>query len=393
MKSILSKVFIFNFLLLLGCNQPEKPINVFTLKGKISGQDTGKIILGIRTDSVIIYDTALISNGEFVFKGKIDEPYGVELNAGNDSNRVSFFIDPADMQILLIKDSFSQYKLLGSKTNDESNEIDSLCYGNSQIMQSLREAYFNNSELLNNVQNENERKKLIAENDSLDLKITEAREKEYGIWLYFIINHPKSHLSPLYLNMLRQREFISLDSTKSLFSNLDNSVKITLFGRQLSNDIKIQENTQIGASAPDFKAIDINNQQITLSQFKGEKVILIELWASWCGPCRSGFPFLRSLYNKFHSKGFDIIAIANLDINQETWKSAIIQEKIEDWHHVATIFREDEPLNQDILKNYPLGPIPMSFLIDKSGKVVGSYVGHSENNENELEDKLIELLK
>lgn len=392
MKSLLN-LLIINFLLILGCTRPELSTNTFTLKGKLSGQDSGMIILGIRTDSVIIYDTALIENGEFVFKGNIDEPYGVELNAGNDSNRTSFYIDPAEMQILLIRNRFSQYILLGSKTNDESKEIDSLCYDNNQIIQSLREAYFKNSELLNNVQNKNERKKLITENDSLNVKLTEAQEKEYNIWLYFIKNHPTSHLSPLYLNMLRQREFISLDSTKSLFSNLDNNVKINLYGRQLSNDIKIQENTQIGAYAPDFKAIDINNQQITLSQFKGNKVILIELWASWCGPCRSGFPFLRSLYDKFHYKGFDIIAIANYDIDQETWKSAIIQEKIEDWHHLATIFRKEEPLNKDILQNYPLGPIPMSFLIDKTGKVVGSYVGHSVDNEKELEDKLVELLK
>lgn len=392
MKSLLLKFCIIFLLFFLYCSRPDKLTNSFTLKGKISGQDTGTIIFAIHNDSAVIYDTAVISEGEFVFKGNIDEPCTVELNGGNDSNRISFYIDPAEMSILLTRNNFSHYKLLGSKTNDDSKSIDSLSQDISRNIQSLREAYRKNSELLNDVQNESERGRLIAVNDSLEMKLKQEQEREFNIWLEFIKNHPGSHISPIYLIMLREREYISLDTVKSLISSLDDKVKIGLFGRQLARAIRIQENTQIGSYAPDFTAIDINNQQITLSQFKGKKVILIELWSSWCGPCRSGFPFLKSLFEKFNHKGFEIVAIANLDISQVTWKSAIQQEEIDDWYHIATVFQKEEALNKDILQDYPLGPIPMSFLVDKSGKIVARYEGHSEDNEKALEDKLKELL-
>jgi peroxiredoxin len=379
--------------IMIGCSQTENTKNAFTLKGKITGEDTGIIVLRIPNDSILIYDTAIVKNGEFTFIGNIDEPSNVELNAGNDSNRISFYIEPTSMNISLIKDKYNQYKLTGSKTDYESKEIQRLCNYNFEIRQSLQEIYNKNIDSLKNISNEKVKRQILAKNDSLDIKMAQVWNEDYKIWLFFIRTHPNSYLSPVYLNMLRDREYISLDSMKIIFGNLDNKVKTSRDGRLLSEKIKIQENTQLGAYAPDFNAKDINNQPITLSQFKGKKVILIEFWASWCQPCRSGFPFLKSMYNKFNYKGFDIIAISNNDINRDTWKLAIVQEKIENWHHLATIFMKDNPINQDILRDYPLVPIPMSFLIDKSGKIVGIWKGHTPENEKDLEVKLTELLK
>lgn len=390
MKALIWYLFIVSSFILISCSQPENPKNAFTLKGKITGQDTGIIVLSIRNDSSVTHDSTNVKNGEFAFKGNIDEPCYVELKAGNDSNRISFYIDPTSMNISLIRDKYNQYKLTGSKTDNESKLIDSLCNNNFKRRQSLQEIYIKNSDSLKNISNEKVKRQLLAENDSLVIKMAQALNEDYKIWLFFIKSHPNSYLSAIYLNMLREREFIALDSAKNIFSYFDSKVKISQYGRKLSEDIKIQENTQIGAYAPDFSAIDLNNHPITLSQFRGKKVVLIEFWASWCHPCRSGFPFLKSLYNKFNLKGFDIIAISNNDTNRDTWKLAIEQEKIENWHHLATVFLKDNPINQDILRDYPLGPIPMSFLIDKSGKIVGRY---TPDNEKDLEVKITELLK
>jgi peroxiredoxin len=393
MKVLNCHLFIVSSFILISCSQPENPKNAFTLKGKITGLDTGIIVLSIPNDSILIHDTAIVKNGEFAFKGNIDEPRNVELNAGNDSNRISFYIDPASMNISLIKDKYNQYKLTGSKTDNESKEIDNLCNKNFKRRQSLQEIYIKNIDSLKKISNEKVKRQLLAENDSLDIKMAQAWNEDFKTWLLFIKSHSNSYISPLYIKMLWEREFISLDSAKNIFNNLDSKVKISQYGRKLSEDIKIHENTQIGAFAPDFKANDINGQSITLSQFRGKKVILIEFWASWCQPCRSGFPFLKSLYNKFNPKGFDIIAISNNDTNRKTWKFAIVQEKIENWNHLATVFLKDNPINQDILRDYPLSPIPMSFLIDRSGKIVGTWKGHTPENEKDLEIKLAELLK
>lgn len=393
MKSSIYYLLIFFSLVLSNCSHPEKPNKSFTLIGKINGLDTGKIVLRFFPDSNSVFDTARISNGEFIFKGTINEPLNAELDAGNDSNKTSFYIEPAVMKIFLTRNKFSEFKMSGSITQEEYELIDRLGANNYKNRRSLQDASFKNLELINNTNNEETKKQLEKENEELDKQIEQSINNDFKIWLDFIKAHPNSYLSPLYLLMLREREYLTFDSTKSLFNSLDIKVKVSKYGLHTTEFLKIQEKTQIGATAPDFNAIDINDQPISLAQFRGKKVILIEFWASWCHPCRSSFSFLKSLYKKYNSKGFEIIAVSNFDLNKDSWKSAIRQENIENFRHLATIFQRDKPINKDILRDYPLSPIPVSFLIDKSGKIVGSWKGYSPENEKLLDNKLEELLK
>ena len=137
-----------------------------------------------------------------------------------------------------------------------------------------------------------------------------------------------------------------------------------------------------------FQAMDINNQTITLSQFKGEKEVLLDFWASWCVPCRQSTPHLKTLYKQYHSKGLEIIAVTCFDKNQESWVSAINQDSTNLWYHVATIFSNGETINEDICLDYPIMPIPRTILIDKEGKVMGSWEGYSKENEEALDKNL-----
>ena len=66
--------------------------------------------------------------------------------------------------------------------------------------------------------------------------------------------------------------------------------------------IRKKENIRIGAQAPDFKATDINQQTLTLSQFKGKSVVLLDFWASWCVPCRESLPHLKTIYENIIQK-------------------------------------------------------------------------------------------
>ena len=95
---------------------------------------------------------------------------------------------------------------------------------------------------------------------------------------------------------------------------------------------------------------------------------------------------------KYNQKCFDIIAI-NYDVYKDSWKLAIKQENIENWHHLGTIAQKDSPINKQILQDYPYSPLPISLLIDKSGVIVGSWKGYSPENEVVLEGKVAELLK
>ena len=390
MKTSISYLLLLLCLTLTNCKPTEKQNNQFTLNGKIIGQDAGTIIIRYVPDSTVVFDTLQIIKGEFVFKGTINYPLQVNLNAGNQLNETRLYIEPGVMNLVLTKDKFSGFKLTGSKTQEESELLVKLEEPLNKILLSLRDQISKNNDLINNSPDTAIKKQLEKENEEIEKRRSNALNDQYGIWLSFIKSHPKSVLVPSYLGMLEQRNYMSFDSLKVNVNRLDSKVKESRDGKNLLKYIKIKENTQIGKIAPDFSAIDSNNQPLTLSQFRGKNVVLIELWASWCGPCREGFPYLKTIHQKYHPKGFEIIAVT-LDQDKKTWMSAVKEEGIDNWYNMATQFRQGESLNNNIFQNYPKGPIPRSFLIDKEGKIIGSWGFYSKADEETL-DKILDKL-
>ncbi len=387
-----------NFLLaiiclsLLQCTSPESK-DSFILKGNINGQDTGRIVLRMVPDSVPVFDTAIIRNGKFVFNGILHEPLLATLIAGNDSNTTSFYIEPAVMHIELIHNKFNEFRMTGSKTQEEDELLKRLLSRSDSTYRVLAQVTTDIQLALDQTGDPELKKTFQTQIDSIDTEIIKYRRQLNEVNLEFVKSHPNSYLSPSNLLSLWQQEYLSLDSVKSIFNRFEPRVKESKDGKFLMSFITMWENLQIGAISPEIKAIDINGAPFSLLQFREKNVVLVEFWASWCRPCRSSFPMLKTLYSKYHSKGFDIVSIANFDINRASWKMAIKQERVENWHHLATIFQREPPANSNILHDYPLSPIPISFLIDKSGRIAGSWKGYSKETEQELKTELQELLE
>ena len=120
---------------------------------------------------------------------------------------------------------------------------------------------------------------------------------------------------------------------------------------------------------------------VSLKQSLG-KVTLIDFWASWCPPCRKANPKLVTLYDKFHSKGFNILSVS-LDDDATKWKEAIAKDKLT-WTQISNLkVMEENP----IVKQYGVKLIPTTFLLDASGKIVGI-----DLPQDELEAKIEALL-
>lgn len=131
-----------------------------------------------------------------------------------------------------------------------------------------------------------------------------------------------------------------------------------------------------GKAAPDFEIPDVNGKLVKLSSFKG-KYLLIDFWASWCGPCRQENPNVVKAYNKFHDKGFDILGVS-LDDNKEKWLNAIKEDKLS-WIHVSEL----KQWNSEVGKLYNIEAIPANFLLDRDGKIIARDL-RGADLENEL---------
>lgn len=190
---------------------------------------------------------------------------------------------------------------------------------------------------------------------------------------------------------LGYRNKISKDSLKLIFNNLDTTIQNSQYGRITKGFIRGIENTTAGNYATDFNALDIDNTPISLTQFRNKNVVLLDFWASWCVPCRESIPYLKNIYEKYHSQGLEIISVASMDKNREKWQTAIKDDSTSMWYHIANFFQTGETVNEDVTFDYPIGPIPRIILIDRDGRVLGNWVGNTKGNEIDL-DKQLDLL-
>ena len=163
-----------------------------------------------------------------------------------------------------------------------------------------------------------------------------------------------------------------------------------------------QEKIKIGAPAPDIKAKSPDGKEYALSELKGQ-VVLLDFWASWCGPCRKANPHVVETYKKYKDKGFTVFSVsldgidsrsrksrypnqssldAALDQQKTRWVNAINKDKLEWAYHVSNLQKWEEPAAQQ----YGVRGIPKTFLIDRDGKIAAI------NPRYDLEEQLTKLL-
>ena len=376
-------ILLFTCLLCSSCSQKKiKDKNKFILYGKILNKKKGFLVLEYIPDSITVKDTIFIKNGVFTVEGFISEPTLATIVNGNDE--WTFYLEQKNMNVTIIKDKF---KLEGSKTQMESEQLEKIRNINYSKVRML----FEKKDSLMKLSSKIEKNELGEKLKDIDNKILKEKNVLESEIIQFILNNPKSFIVPYQLTLLQENYSIPLDSVKSIFNKLEKSVQNSRHGKILRKNILKEEKIQIGKIPPNFQVTDINNKQISLKQFKGENIVLLEFWASWCAPCRKSFPHLKELYEKYHTNGFEIIAVTVFDSNIESWKKAINKDKISNWHNVASNFMSGEVINQAFLNDYNPTPIPKKILIDKDGKVVGVWVGYSKEIERDIDKKLKEI--
>jgi thiol-disulfide isomerase/thioredoxin len=149
---------------------------------------------------------------------------------------------------------------------------------------------------------------------------------------------------------------------------------------ECSENVKRFGGTLIGSAPPDIDLSSPDGKNIKLSSLKG-KVVLIDFWASWCGPCRRENPHVVKVYEKYKAKGFEVYSVS-LDKDANAWKDAIQKDQLIWPSHVSDL----QGWQSGAAKLYNVSAIPKTFLLDKSGKIVGK-----DLRGEQLEKKLVEI--
>ena len=138
---------------------------------------------------------------------------------------------------------------------------------------------------------------------------------------------------------------------------------------------------KIGELAPDIQLPGKSDTIIKLSSLTG-KVVLIDFWASWCGPCRAENPYVQKLYKKYQANGFEVFAVS-LDVNKPLWLKAIRKDKLT----YTQVIDSDGWLSK-VAEQYYVDALPTNFLLDKTGKIVAINLDGKE-----LSDKVKSLVE
>jgi len=157
--------------------------------------------------------------------------------------------------------------------------------------------------------------------------------------------------------------------------------KENYFGRIALKTIDDSNVGSIGSSALDFTQKDVNNNDVALSSYRG-KYVLLDFWASWCGPCRQENPNVLKAYQKFKDKNFTVLGVS-LDRAKDPWLKAIKDDRLE-WTHVSDL----KFWSNEVAVKYKIQSIPQNYLLDPNGVIIGKNLRGEE-----LQSRLEELFK
>lgn len=357
-------------LLLAGCSGNQKK-DSYVVTGELQGIPDSTLVelYPLSHSKADPIAEAMVVDGKFQFSGKADEPIVVMLTVKDNYGTARFMLENADIKLKgnvkteIASDgktiyNFNDFTVEGSPMTDKFFE---LMKGRKEIdnrFLAMRENYSDIMDIItgpdkNKIDSvraterykamNDEERRLFADLDSNYNAVVSANKD--NMWGPLMMMALVTYLGP---------------NQRDLYQTLGDSAKNSYYGK-----IVYQELYPLGVpgdTMPDFKASGFQGEEVSLLDVaKANKYVLVDFWASWCRPCRAEIPNIKSIYDKHHSGGFDIVSVS-IDEDDTAWRQAVEKEGLV-WHNVRDV-------DKSIADKYHVTAVPTMVIIDSEGKMV-----------------------
>jgi peroxiredoxin len=342
----------------------------FTVHVNLKGAKDGSYLYMLhKYNEELFTDSAIVKDEKATFKGKLNEPNMYWLAARKNANTpLIFFADGGKIEVNGNIDSIPNARVKAGRAQEEyklSLElVNKYNTGRASLIQ-RHNAY--------GMTGNAEGAKRILDSAQVD-------ERAYAQSIVnFIKQHPNSNVGG-FMIYSAQFDWPQISEYDAMYDALGEKVKKGKFGKLAFDKIAGMKGTTVGYPALDFTQPDMNGKNVSLKSYRG-KYVLVDFWASWCGPCRRENPNVVAAYQKYKDKGFDILGVS-LDDNKDKWMAAVQKDNLT-WTHVSDLKGWQNAAG----KLYGVQSIPFNLLLDKDGKILAKALRGAE-----LEAKLAELL-